>query len=85
MSRPKNLNLAYNAAQAKLQNYVVALEAENLKLHKALARLEAQNMSQQHRIVAIEDELKKLTKKHGMVVNIHLEEEEKQGEADRAA
>jgi len=70
MSRSESLDSPFQAAQPELQNYVIALEAENLKLHKQIARLQADDVTKQHRIVALENELKELTKKHGLVLNI---------------
>lgn len=70
MSRSRSLDSAFQAAQPELQNYVIALEAKNLKLQKQIAHLQTDDLTKQHRIVALENELKELTKKHGLVLNI---------------
>ena len=72
MRRQKSLNSVLKAVQPELRQYVRALESENLKLQKQIARLEAQDVTKQHRIVALEGEMKKLTKKHGYHLTIHL-------------
>jgi peptidoglycan hydrolase CwlO-like protein len=70
MSRPISLHSKFNAAQPELQNYVVALEAENKKLHTQIAHLQVQDLAKQHRIDALEKEMKELAKKTGFSINM---------------
>ena len=70
MQRPDLIDIAFKAAQSELQQYILELEAINLKLQRQSVKLQAENVTQQHRITALEDEIKELTKKHGFTFQI---------------
>lgn len=70
MKRPNHINTALESATPPIVNYVAQMEAENLRLHKQIARLQVENVTKQHKLVALEAEIKNLTKKHGLNLNI---------------
>jgi septal ring factor EnvC (AmiA/AmiB activator) len=72
MTRPKSLHAPFKSAKPEVQRYIVALESENAKLHRQIATFEAQDVTKQHRITALEKEMKELTKKHGFQLIVDM-------------
>jgi hypothetical protein len=70
MKRPDPTNTALKSAEPLVVNYVAEMEAENLRLHKQIARLQVENVTKQHKVVALEAEIKNLARKHGLNLNI---------------
>lgn len=68
-----------DSAVPELSHYVAAVESENRKLHRQIAKLEAQVLTKHHRISALENEMKDLTKKHGVTFNMNIGSSEKDG------
>lgn len=81
MSKRKSLNAPFKAAKPEVRRYISELERENLRLHKLIAKLQAQTVTQEHRIVALEQEMKELTKKHGFRLSINMGDNKKQNES----
>ena len=80
MVRPKALHAPFKSAKPELQHYIAALESENAKLHRQIAKLEAQDVTKQHRITALEKEMKALTKKRGFNLIMNMGGEQKGGD-----
>lgn len=59
MTIPRLLKAQIGRATPELREYVVALKAENLRLHKQVARLQVSALSKDHRIQALEKEIKR--------------------------
>lgn len=70
MKRSTPIATALKATKPMLRNYVLAIERKNLNCEKQIARLQAEVLGQQHKILALEAELKALAKKTGFRLHI---------------
>lgn len=70
MKRSDPVNVALKSAKTVIVNYVAEMRAENLRLIKQIARLQVQYETEQHKLVALRAEIKRLTKEHGFNLNI---------------
>jgi len=70
MKRPAPIATALKATNPMLRNYVLAIERKNLNCEKQIAHLQAEVLTQQHKIAALNAELKNLAKKTGLKLNI---------------
>jgi cell division protein FtsL len=70
MKRPALIATALKATKPMLRNYVLAIEQKNLNCEKQIAHLQAKVLTQQHKIAALNAEVKNLTRKTGLKLNI---------------
>jgi len=78
MTESKQLHAKLKMGDPEVLQYIIALKAENAKLQKRISKLEAKNLTAKNRIVALQQDLKKMEHRDapsGIVINLASGEE----------